>query len=130
VQAHQAALKLAEHYNGFEVLVATHCDAEHIHSHLIINSVSFTDGKKLRQNPHTLEGLRLISDDICREMGLTTLERRERIHELEEPVQRLVRARHEQKGQGCAERKSPAWGTHRTRPIRLEQGLPWTRKPH
>jgi len=73
-QAHQAALKLAEHYDDFEVLVATHCDAEHIHSHLVINSVSFTDGKKLRQHPHTLEELRKISDSICREMGLTTLE--------------------------------------------------------
>ena len=72
-QAHQAALKLAEHYDGFEVLVATHCDAEHIHSHLVINSVSFMDGKKLRQDPHTLERLRKISDGICREIGLTTL---------------------------------------------------------
>ena len=73
-QAHQAALKLAEHYEGLEVLVATHSDAEHIHSHLIINSVNFADGKKLRQDPHTLEKLRHISDSICREMGLSTLQ--------------------------------------------------------
>ena len=73
-QAHRAALKLAEHYNGFEVLVATHCDAEHIHSHLVINSVSFADGKKLRQDPRTLERLRHISDGICRDMDLTTLQ--------------------------------------------------------
>ena len=73
VQAHQAALKLAEHYDGFEVLVATHSDAEHIHSHLVINSVSFADGKKLRQDSHTLERLLKISDDICKEMCLTTL---------------------------------------------------------
>jgi len=73
-QAHQAALKLAEHYDGFEVLITTHCDAEHIHSHLVINSVSFADGKKLRQDPRTLERLRHISDEICSEMGLSTLE--------------------------------------------------------
>jgi len=68
-QAHQAALKLAEHYDGFEVLVATHCDADHVHSHLVINSVSYADGKKLRQHPHTLEELRNISDGICRDMA-------------------------------------------------------------
>ena|GEM_PF-20507 len=73
-QVHQAALKLAEHYDCFEVLVATHCDTEHIHSHLVINSVSFEDGKKLHQGPRTLEGLRKISDDICRGMGLSTLQ--------------------------------------------------------
>ena len=73
-QAHRAALKLAKRYAGYEVLVATHCDAEHIHSHLVINSVSFADGKKLRQDPRTLERLRHISDGICNEMGLSTLE--------------------------------------------------------
>ena len=73
-QAHRAALKLAEYYAGYEVLVATHSDADHIHSHLVINSVSFSDGKKLRQHPHTLEELRKISDDICRDMGLSTLQ--------------------------------------------------------
>ncbi|MCL2299291.1 MAG: relaxase/mobilization nuclease domain-containing protein [Firmicutes bacterium] len=72
-QAHQAALRLADHYEGYEVLVATHCDRAHIHSHLVINSVSFTDGRKLRQSPNTLKELRAISDDICREMGFTTL---------------------------------------------------------
>jgi len=72
-QAHEAALKLAEHYQGYEVLVTTHCDTAHIHSHLVINSVGFEHGMKLRQSPHTLKELRAISDGICREMGLTTL---------------------------------------------------------
>ena len=72
-QAHEAALTLAEHYQGYEVLVATHCDAAHIHSHLVINSVSFADGMKLRQSPNTLKELRAISDGICREMGFSTL---------------------------------------------------------
>ena len=45
--AHAAALKLAEYFEGREVLVCTHTDRDHIHSHFIINSVSLEDGKKL-----------------------------------------------------------------------------------
>ena len=47
VAAHAAALKLAEYYEGYEVLVCTHTDREHIHSHFLINSVNFDTGKKL-----------------------------------------------------------------------------------
>lgn len=72
--AHEIALKFAEeNYKGYEVLVATHIDKEHMHSHLIINSVSFENGKKLRQTPKTLEQLRASSDKLCVEYGLTTL---------------------------------------------------------
>lgn len=61
-------------WTGYEVLVATHCDAQHIHSHFVINSVSFENGKKLRQNPNTLKSLRALSDEICRHHNLSTLE--------------------------------------------------------
>ena len=47
-QAHQVAIEFAEQvWKGYEVLVATHSDADHIHSHLVINSVSFENGLKL-----------------------------------------------------------------------------------
>lgn len=74
-QAHEVALVFAEKaWTGYEVLVATHCDAQHIHSHFVINSVSFENGKKLRQNPNTLKSLRALSDEICRHHNLSTLE--------------------------------------------------------
>lgn len=74
-QAHEIALEFAERaWTGYEVLVATHCDAQHIHSHFVINSVSFENGKKLRQNPNTLKSLRALSDEICRQHNLSTLE--------------------------------------------------------
>lgn len=74
-QAHDVALEFAEKaWTGYEVLVATHCDAQHIHSHFVINSVSFENGKKLRQNPNTLNSLRALSDEICRHHNLSTLE--------------------------------------------------------
>lgn len=74
-QAHEIAIEFAEKaWTGYEVLVATHCDVQHIHSHFVINSVSFENGKKLRQNPNTLKSLRALSDEICRHHNLSTLE--------------------------------------------------------
>lgn len=74
-KAHEVALEFAEKaWTGYEVLVATHCDVQHIHSHFVINSVSFENGRKLRQNPNTLKSLRALSDEICRQHNLSTLE--------------------------------------------------------
>ena len=74
-QAHEIALEFAEKaWSGHEVLVTTHCDREHIHSHFVINSVGFESGKKLRQSPSTLKHLRKLSDDICVAHGLSVLQ--------------------------------------------------------
>ena len=74
-QVYELAIEFVEKaWTGYEVLVATHCDAQHIHSHFVINSVSFENGKKLRQNPNTLKSLRALSDEICRQHNLSTLE--------------------------------------------------------
>ena len=74
-QAHQIAREFAEKaWPGYEVQVSTHCDAQHIHSHFVINSVSFVDGRKLRQDPNTLRQLRSISDQICQAHNLSILQ--------------------------------------------------------
>ena len=74
-QAHEVSLEFAEKaWPGHEVMVATHCDDEHIHSHFVINSVGFESGMKLRQSPSTLKRLRRISDEICLAHGLSVLE--------------------------------------------------------
>lgn len=73
-QAHEIALKFAEKaWSGYEVIVATHCDRDHIHSHFVINSVGFESGLKLRQSPNTLKELRGLSDEICKEHNLSVL---------------------------------------------------------
>ena len=73
--AHEIALEFAERaWQGYEVMVATHVDREHIHTHFIINSVSYVDGKKLRQSPNTLKELRALNDEICRAHGLRVLQ--------------------------------------------------------
>ena len=68
--AHAAALKLAEYYEGYEVLVCTHTDREHIHSHFLINSVNFETGKKLHMAKEQLQELMRRNDMICLERGL------------------------------------------------------------
>lgn len=73
-EAHQIAQELAERFfPDCEVLVATHIDRAHLHSHLVVNSVKPDTGEKLHFTPRTLERMRLVSDQICREHGLTTL---------------------------------------------------------
>ena len=73
-KAHKIALEFAEKaWQGHEVLVTTHCDRNHIHTHLIINSVSFETGKKLRQNPNTLKSLRKLNDEICTKYDVSLL---------------------------------------------------------
>ena len=73
-QAHAIAREFAaKAWPGHEVQVTTHCDTNHIHSHFVINSVSFVDGHKLRQDPNTLKQLRAISDELCIAYGLSVL---------------------------------------------------------
>ena len=69
-QAHEAARRLAEYFDGCEVLVCTHVDREHIHSHCVINSVNFETGKKLHMAKEQLQELMRRNDAICLEMSL------------------------------------------------------------
>ena len=69
-QVHKAARRLAEYFEGCEVLVCTHVDREHIHSHCVINSVNFETGKKLHMAKKQLQELMRRNDAICLEMGL------------------------------------------------------------
>jgi len=69
-QAHEAARRLAEYFDGCKVLVCTHVDREHIHSHCVINSVNFETGKKLHMAKEQLQELMRRNDAICQEMGL------------------------------------------------------------
>ena len=69
-QAHEAARRLAEYFDGCEVLVCTHVDREHIHSHCVINSVNFETGKKLHMAKEQIQELMRRNDAICQELGL------------------------------------------------------------
>ena len=73
--AHEAARQLAGYFEGCEVLVCTHVDREHIHSHCIINSVNFETGKKVHMADEQIQELRVRNDQICEELGLPKFQR-------------------------------------------------------
>ena len=75
-QAHQIGVKLAEELWGdkYEVLVSTHLNTKHYHNHFVLNSVSFVDGIKYRNTVENYAMMRALSDDLCREYGLSVLE--------------------------------------------------------
>ena len=76
--AHKIAVEFAEKaFPGHEVVVATHTDANHIHSHFILNAVNADTGLKYHSNKFTLQNLRQLSDEICQKYGVTTLSKPE-----------------------------------------------------
>lgn len=96
-EAHTIALELAQReFPDFEVLVATHIDTDILHSHLIVNSVSFRDGRKLHQSAADLLAHRLSNDEICAAHHLSILP----------PPQKQV----QQKRMGTREYRSAAKG--------------------
>jgi hypothetical protein len=77
-QAHQIACRFASErpeWKGFEVLIATHKDKKHIHTHFIVNSVSFEDGHKIQQSRADLKDMKNCSDRLCLEQGLHITEK-------------------------------------------------------
>lgn len=75
--AHEIGVKLARQLwgNRYQVLVATHLDREnHLHSHFVINTVSFVDGKKFYRSGQDYRAMREASDALCREYGLSIIE--------------------------------------------------------
>lgn len=76
-QAHEISRLTAEKYfPGHESAVGTHIGpAGIIHGHIVVNSVNYENGKKLQESPRDLENMKAISDDYCRERGLSVIDR-------------------------------------------------------
>ena len=77
--AHEIGIKWAKKCfgeKGFEICICTHLDKEHIHNHFIINSVNALTGKTIEIHANkTLEELKYISDELCKEYNLFIIER-------------------------------------------------------
>lgn len=75
-QCHELGRKLASEMfgAGFEIVISTHLNKEHLHNHVVVNSVSFASGKKLRFNKQSYHELQEISDELCRKYGLSVIE--------------------------------------------------------
>ena len=78
--AHEIAVKLAERLWGekYQVVVATHLDkANHLHSHFVLNTVSFVDGKKFHRTAQDYRDMQIASDELCQEYGLSVIKQTE-----------------------------------------------------
>ena len=74
--AHKIGVELAHQIWGdrFQVVVTTHLNTKCLHNHFVINSVSFKDGYKYYDNHTTYSRIRHISDELCKEYGLSVIE--------------------------------------------------------
>lgn len=74
-KAHELGKELAEsQFKGYEVFIVTHKDKEHIHNHLVVNSVSFENGKKYEASNKSLWDIKRESNRLCEREDLQTLD--------------------------------------------------------
>ena len=75
-QALEFGKEFAENwFSGFQTLVTVHKDKDHIHCHLVTNSVSYEDGRKLHNTRKDLECMKQLTNQMCRERELTVAEK-------------------------------------------------------
>lgn len=75
-QAHAIGVAFAQGLFGdrYEVVIGTHLDKAHLHNHVVVNSVSFVDGKKYHSSPGSYYfEVRSTSDTLCRENDLSVI---------------------------------------------------------
>ena len=75
-QAHEIGCEFARRLfgNDFEIVIGTHLDKAHPHNHIIVNSVSRTDGHKYHSSPESYyNDVRGTSDALCRENDLSVI---------------------------------------------------------
>ena len=76
-QAHEAGVEFARRLLGdkYEAVVCTHTDRDHLHCHIVFNSVSFLDGKKYRSDFKSyFHDLRDMSNAVSREYGFSVID--------------------------------------------------------
>ena len=74
--AHKIGVELAEKmWSEHQVVVATHFNTGTYHNHFVINSVNMFTGKKFNCNKGAYYHFRELSDELCREYGLTVIEK-------------------------------------------------------
>lgn len=76
-EAQQVATEVADKMWGkdYELIVATHLNANCVHCHIVINSVSITDGRKMNEDKAMYYEFRRTSDAVCREHELSVIEK-------------------------------------------------------
>ena len=89
--AHQIGVELAKKIApDFQVIVSTHIDKDHIHNHIVLNSVNPTTGLKWVNNKSSLKSIWQESDKLCKQYGLTTIENQSGLRGIDQTTQKLA----------------------------------------
>ena len=72
-------------FKGYEVFIVTHTDKEHLHNHIIINSVNYIDGKKFQERKNEFKEKMLINDEVCLENGINNVIKPREVGEIVAP---------------------------------------------
>ena len=117
--AHRIAQELADRVLGgqYEYVIGTHLNTDHIHSHIVWNSVSCVDGKKYRSNYKSyVTEIRAVSDELCRKYKLSVIDT-ENSHHVAKPYAEWLAEKHGQ----------PTWRTAIRQDVdeAIQQSLTW-----
>lgn len=72
-KAHEIGRQLAARFPGFQCVVATHKDRQHIHNHVVICSVNYETGLKFQQSKKDMQAAKDYSDTLCKAAGLSVI---------------------------------------------------------
>ncbi|MCO5386994.1 MAG: relaxase/mobilization nuclease domain-containing protein [Desulfosporosinus sp.] len=79
-QVHEIGVRLAkefERFSGFQIVVSTHLDQNHLHNHFVLNTVNMENGLKWQQSKQEMKQVKNFSDQLCKSYGLSTIEHKE-----------------------------------------------------
>ena len=67
-------------FDGFQSLVGVHIDRNHVHCHIVTNSVSYMDGHKLHNSRKDLQCMKDFTNQMCVERGLSVAQKGRDFH--------------------------------------------------
>ena len=89
--AHQIGVELMKKVApNFQVIISTHIDKDHLHNHIVINSVNMKTGMKWKADLNTRLNMREESDRLCKHYGLTSIEKKSGLRGIDQSTQKLA----------------------------------------
>ena len=89
-QAHKIGVELAAKiFNGYQCVVSTHIDKNHVHNHILVNSCHIDNGAKWHSNKTSLKAIRAESDKLCKRYGLSVIEKSDQSRAIDKTTYQL-----------------------------------------
>lgn len=90
-QAHKIGVELASKmFDGYQCVVTTHIDKNHIHNHILLNSCHMETGLKWHSNKKTLNAIRNESDRLCKRYGMSVIASTDTIKAIDKTTYQLA----------------------------------------